>query len=489
MGVVDLAHDTEGNRVAVKRLTFHGSASEVVRARQRLRREADILARLHHPNIVRLLDVVEDGDDIILVMPYLSGGSLAERVTQHGPAPPADVEPLAQRLVAALAAAHQSGIIHRDIKPANVLYDANGEPMLADFGVAHTWDQTHGLTVAGMVVGTPGYMPPEQARDEPLTPSSDVFSLGATLLFAATGMGPYGSGDPGLLMVRAAADQVERIPKHLPKAMRRWLAPMLDPKPERRPTAVSLLAHRGTSGRHGWRRERSGSRRGLAVVAAVAAAVALVAGLLWWGQSSQSSDGPPFGGLSTTATPNTSEGEDGDATGTGAAPGGEEPGGGTQPPDNPGAPPVLVDRVAGDFTQPGQVVTVEIPVQLGGGSQPPGPSDACVGPLAVRLEVSTGIVADLTLRAAQSEPLGREVSRPNAPAVVRLDGRLCPAPGEPLQAVIRLLVPAATTPGAVDDIDYARHRQAAPAPRVQEGADESGGSERLGSYVLTREDG
>lgn len=242
MGVVDLARDQDGNRVALKRLTLHGSASEVLRSRQRLLREATVLRRLHHPNVVRLLDVVEEGDDIVLVMPYLSGGNLAERVGQHGPAPADEIDRLAQRLLGGLAEAHTAGIIHRDVKPANVLYDDHAEPYLADFGLAHTWDQTHGLTVAGMVVGTPGFMPPEQARDEPLTPASDIFALGATLLFAATAAGPFGSGDPGLLMVRAASGRVEKVPKSLPKALRRRLTSMLDPRPDRRPTAAALLA-------------------------------------------------------------------------------------------------------------------------------------------------------------------------------------------------------------------------------------------------------
>jgi serine/threonine protein kinase len=241
MGVVDLARDPKGNRVAMKRLTLHGSASDIQRARQRLLREGDVLRRLHHPNIVRLLDIVEDGDEIVLVMPYLNGGNLAERVAQHGPAPAEEVGRLAQRLLGALATAHAAGVVHRDIKPANVLFDDHGEPCLADFGVAYTWDQTSGLTVAGMVVGTPGFMAPEQARDEQLTPASDVFSLGATLLFAATGHGPYGPGDPGLLMVRAAENKVERIPKTVHAGLRRRLRAMLNPRPERRPTAAALL--------------------------------------------------------------------------------------------------------------------------------------------------------------------------------------------------------------------------------------------------------
>ena len=196
MGVVDLARDESGNKVALKRLTLTGSASEIARSRQRLLREADVLRKLHHPNVVGLLDVVDEGDEIVLVMPYMSGGSLAERVAQHGPAPADEVERQARRLLGALSSAHRAGIVHRDIKPANILFDERGEPCLADFGVALSRDQTHGLTVAGMVVGTPGFMAPEQARGEPVSPATDVFSLGATLLFAATGEGPVRAGRP-----------------------------------------------------------------------------------------------------------------------------------------------------------------------------------------------------------------------------------------------------------------------------------------------------
>jgi Protein kinase domain len=240
MGVVDLARTADGRKVALKRLTLQGSAGEIARARQRLLREADVLRRLDHRHVVGLYDVIDEGDEIVLVMPYLSGGSLAERVAQHGPAPADEVERQARGLLAALATAHRAGIVHRDIKPANILFDDQGQPCLADFGVALSRDQTHGLTVAGMVVGTPGFMAPEQARGEPVSPATDVFSLGATLLYAATGEGPYGQGDPGLLMVRAASGKVERVPKHLPKSLRKLLRPMLDPRPAKRPTAAAL---------------------------------------------------------------------------------------------------------------------------------------------------------------------------------------------------------------------------------------------------------
>src|SRR5215471_11684216 len=120
MGVVDLAVDQEGRPVALKRLDLRGSAEELHLARLRVRREAEVLSVLHHPNIVPLLDVVDDGDDLVLVMPYLSGGTLASLVAARGPMPPAYVDELADALLGALAAAHRAGIVHRDIKPGNV---------------------------------------------------------------------------------------------------------------------------------------------------------------------------------------------------------------------------------------------------------------------------------------------------------------------------------------------------------------------------------
>jgi hypothetical protein len=281
MGVVDLARDADGNKVALKRLTLHGSASEIARSRQRLLREATVLRKLHHPNVVRLLDVVDEGDEIVLVMPYMAGGSLAERVAQHGPAPAAEVERQARRLAGALASAHRAGVVHRDIKPANVLFDDRGEPCLADFGVALSRDQSHGLTVAGMVVGTPAFMAPEQARGEAVSPATDVFSLGATLLFAATGGGPHGQGDPGLLMVRAASGRVDRVPKSLPHSLRSLLRAMLEPRPERRPSAAELASADGGAGAPVPAARAPGGRRAAAalgvVVATTAVAVAGVA--------------------------------------------------------------------------------------------------------------------------------------------------------------------------------------------------------------------
>ncbi len=266
MGVVDLALDPGGNEVALKRLALHGTAAEMTRARVRLRREAEVLQSLDHPGIVPLLRVLDDGDDVVLVLPYLAGGSLAERVSRRGPLPFAEVEALADHLLTALAVAHRQGVVHRDITPSNVLFDAASRPFLADFGVARPPDATPGLTAVGLVVGTAGFMAPEQARGRPATPASDLFSLGATLVYAATGRSVYGRGEPEVLHYRAVRGQVARLSRSMPAALRRRLDPLLEVRPSRRPSAVAALGQGpdGTALRtaRARRRRSSGPRRG-----------------------------------------------------------------------------------------------------------------------------------------------------------------------------------------------------------------------------------
>ena len=278
MGVVDLGAAPDGTEVALKRLTLHGSAEDIARARQRIQREAEVLTRLDHPNIVELLDVVDDGDDVTLVMAYLTGGTLADRVARHGPVPADEVERLADALGSALAEAHRAGVVHRDIKPGNVLFDAEDVPHLADFGVASSRDDTAGLTAIGTVVGTPGFMAPEQARGEGAGQASDVFALGATLLYAATGEGPYGRGAAELLMVRAAQGKVRPIPRSLPASLRQRLEAMLDPRPDKRPSAAAMVGGpAGTEVRRSVTRRRR--RWPMWVAGGGVAVAALIAGL------------------------------------------------------------------------------------------------------------------------------------------------------------------------------------------------------------------
>jgi hypothetical protein len=310
MAVVELAVDDEGRQVARKRVVLGGSVQQITLARQRIRREAEVLASLHHPGIVPLLAVEDDGADVVLVMPRLVG-SLADRVCLHGPLAPAEVGAIAGALLDALATAHRQGVVHRDIKPANVLFDAAGRPALADFGVASTRQFTPGLTVAGTVVGTPEFIAPEQARGKPATSASDVFALGATLAYALTGRGPYGEGEPLALMNRAAHGTIEPLPRGLPEALRRGLAAMLDPRPERRPTAAAAFGGpSGTRVDHAPPTRQGRGKRRAVLAAAVLAGVALVAaGVALWRQTISSHPSPavtaPRSGQATAPLPTT----------------------------------------------------------------------------------------------------------------------------------------------------------------------------------------
>ncbi len=239
MGVVDLARAPDGTLVALKRLGLHGTAAEMQDARTRFERELAVLRSIRHDAIVPLLDVVDDDGDIVLVMPYLAGGNLVEVVRDGGPMPAERVQALAARLLPALAVAHRAGIIHRDIKPANVLFDHDGRAHLADFGVATTRDDTGGLTRTGTVVGTPGFLAPEQARGESVTAAADIASLGATLHFAATGRSPYAGGDAPAVLLRTSRAK-STIDRDLDRDLRRMLVTMLDGRPERRQSAASL---------------------------------------------------------------------------------------------------------------------------------------------------------------------------------------------------------------------------------------------------------
>lgn len=240
MGIVDLAHDADGNQVALKRLALHGSATAMAEARRRIRREAEVLASLDHPGVVPLVEVLDDGDDVVLVMPYLEGGSLSDVLATSGPLPAARVAALAEQLLPALAAVHRQGVVHRDINPSNVLFDAEGRAVLADFGVATSRDVTDGLTSTTSVIGTTAFMAPEQARGAAAGPPADVFALGATLRWALTGTGPYGEGSEAVLARRAQAGKVAPVPREVPGSLRRLLRAACAPDPARRPSAAAL---------------------------------------------------------------------------------------------------------------------------------------------------------------------------------------------------------------------------------------------------------
>jgi len=189
--------------VAVKFLRFGRAASAA--EQQRFRVEAEALARLRHPNIVPIFSTSEVDGLPYLVMEWQPGGSLASR-SDRAPWSPTKAASLVEQLAGAVQAAHQAGVVHRDIKPANVLLDADGTPKLTDFGLAKLLDGPGGLTATEAVLGTPGFMAPEQAAGDcrSVGPVTDVYALGAILYELLTGRPPFQASTPfeTLILVR-----------------------------------------------------------------------------------------------------------------------------------------------------------------------------------------------------------------------------------------------------------------------------------------------
>src|SRR5438067_8773522 len=194
MSEVCAADDLElGRRVALKLL-----APDADRAR--FDREARAAASLAHPNITQLYDYGEAEGRPYMVLEYLPGGSLEDRLEEGTPLPDADAARIASEIAAGLAHAHERGLVHRDLKPANVLFDAEGRAKIADFGIARL-DGGGTLTEAGTVLGTAAYLSPEQAAGEPAGPASDVYSFGVILFRMLTGALPFVADEALALLV------------------------------------------------------------------------------------------------------------------------------------------------------------------------------------------------------------------------------------------------------------------------------------------------
>jgi hypothetical protein len=169
--------------------------------RARFQREAQVIAKLDHPAIVPVYDFGEHEEQPFIVMRFMKGGSLADRLKEHGPIPIPDAAEILKRIGSALDEAHQKGIVHRDLKPGNILFDDRGDAFVADFGIVKMSEATIQYT-GNAIIGTPGYMSPEQARgEEELDGRSDIYSLGAIAYEMLTGKLPYQSDTPmGLVM-------------------------------------------------------------------------------------------------------------------------------------------------------------------------------------------------------------------------------------------------------------------------------------------------
>jgi hypothetical protein len=257
MGVVWQAHDERlDRRVAIKELLMQPGLVGAEEQTARAMREGRIAARLQHPHAICVYDVALDrGTDsrgqIVpwLVMEYLPSRSLAAVLAEHGTLAPPEAARIGQQVAAALAAAHQAGIVHRDVKPGNVLLGHDGTVKITDFGISRaSWDAT--VTRTGILAGTPAYFAPEVARGESPGPASDVFSLGATLYVAVEGEPPFGLDDNALAMLRTVAEGRVRPPQRagpLSAVLRRLLAddPVARPSMPEAIAALGAIAARG----------------------------------------------------------------------------------------------------------------------------------------------------------------------------------------------------------------------------------------------------
>ncbi|MFE8013472.1 bifunctional serine/threonine-protein kinase/ABC transporter substrate-binding protein [Streptomyces antibioticus] len=234
MGVVYLGRTDTGTLAAVKVVRGESTADAGFRAR--FAREAELARRVDSPWVVPVLDADAEADAPWLAAAFVPGPSLTEAVAAHGPLPARSARVLGRLLAEALASVHTAGLVHRDVKPGNVLLALDG-PRLIDFGIARADDDT-ALTASGLVVGTPGFLAPEQARGEPAGPASDVFALGGVLVHATTGRPPFGTGEPDALLYRTVHD--EPALDAVPEAVRPVVARCLAKDPEERPTADEL---------------------------------------------------------------------------------------------------------------------------------------------------------------------------------------------------------------------------------------------------------
>jgi len=230
-----------GREVAVKViLPQYANEAEFIR---RFEAEAQIVARLEHPHIVPLYDYWREPDGAYLVMRLLKGGSL-EALLGSGPLETGQVVEVVDQVAAGLALAHRQGVVHRDIKPANILLDEAGNAYLTDFGIAKVLGGNGHQTQAGVIFGTPSYISPEQIRGLPVTPQSDIYSLGVVLYEMLTGKAPFPDEELAALIEKhlnqplpSVCDQRPDLPEAVDQVIQ--LATAKDPA-DRYPDALAL---------------------------------------------------------------------------------------------------------------------------------------------------------------------------------------------------------------------------------------------------------
>ncbi|GAA1891615.1 hypothetical protein GCM10009837_12150 [Streptomyces durmitorensis] len=243
MGRVYLARSESGRTVAVK--VVHEEHVTNAQFRARFRREIDAARRVGERYTAPVLDSDPDAEHPWVATGYVPGLSLEQVVRGHGPLPAKSVHALADGLLHALQDIHTAGIVHRDLKPSNVMLTVDG-PRVIDFGIARamrTSSVESLLTSTGMVIGSPGFMAPEQIRGQSAGPGSDVFTLGCVLTYAATGVLPFGHGVTNQHAVMYQIVEAEPdLDKVRDDGLRTLIARCLAKNPDERPTVDELLA-------------------------------------------------------------------------------------------------------------------------------------------------------------------------------------------------------------------------------------------------------
>ncbi|WP_327045986.1 serine/threonine protein kinase [Microbispora sp. NBC_01189] len=237
MGVVYLAEHPGGGYVALK--TPHPVHLSDPTLLARFAEEAGFSRRVEPFCTAAFVEDGFDGERPYIVTEYVPGPALSQVVTAYGPLTPDLAYGVALGAAAALAATHEAGLVHRDLKPGNVLLSPRG-PFVIDFGIARDLDVAMSHTQAGQIMGSPGWVAPERLRGRPAIPASDVFSWGCLVAFAATGLHPFGAGDPETLTRRILVEEPRISP--VPGPLRDDVAAALRRDPAERPDAARLLA-------------------------------------------------------------------------------------------------------------------------------------------------------------------------------------------------------------------------------------------------------
>ena len=246
MGVVYRATDlTLQRELALK--TLPATLKTEAQLTDRFLREARVLAKLDHPGIVRVYDLVDDASGLWMAMEYVPGGSLDQLLNKCGKLPLEEAIRFTRNLAAAMAYAHGMGVIHRDFKPQNVLVTPQTTLKIADFGLAKLTESSSALTQVGTVFGSPSYMSPEQASGKPADAKADVYALGMTLYQFLAGAPPFSGNVAEVLQkqIEAPPPAPSAIGIDVPPALEQLMVAMVAKSPTERPTSADVEARVG----------------------------------------------------------------------------------------------------------------------------------------------------------------------------------------------------------------------------------------------------